>query len=239
MQGRSKPNRSLLDATAFCRELVEEGTIYAFLADHRGELFRDEDFSDLFPSVRGRPSVPAGLVASVMVLQSLEGLSDRDGIRAVRTRIDWKVTCGLPLDHPGFDFTVLTYWRGRLRSSDRPERIFEAVREVVAHTGVLAGKARRALDSTVLDGAVATQDTVTQLISQVRRARAEVQVLALGGPAPRLHQRGQAGHPLVRQGRAQRPGDHVGGRRLGLAGGGRGAHRRAGLTSWSPRQGRR
>ncbi len=82
MQGRSKPDRSLLDATAFCRELVEEGTIYAFLADHRGELFRDEDLSDLFSSGRGRPSVPGGLVASVMVLQSLEGLSDRDAIRA-------------------------------------------------------------------------------------------------------------------------------------------------------------
>jgi IS5 family transposase len=177
MQGRSKPDRSLLDATAFCRELVEEGTIYAFLADHRGELFRDEDFSDLFPSGRGRPSVPAGLVASVMVLQSLEGLSDRDAIRALRTRIDWKVACGLPLDDPGFDFTVLTYWRARLRASARPERIFEAVREVVAHTGAIAGKGRRALDSTVLDDAVATQDTVTQLISQVRRARSAVPAL--------------------------------------------------------------
>jgi len=178
MQGRSKPDRSLLDATAFCRELVDEGTIYAFLADHRGELFRDEDFSDLFPSGRGRPSAPAGLVASVMVLQSLEGLSDRDAIRALRTRIDWKVACGLALDDPGFDFTVLTYWRGRLRASARPERIFEAVREVVAHTGAIATKGRRALDSTVLDDAVATQDTVTQLISQVRRARAAVPALA-------------------------------------------------------------
>ena len=43
------------------------------------------------------------------------------------------------------------------------------VGQVVAQTGVLAGKTRRALDSTVLDDAVATQDTVTQLIAAVRR----------------------------------------------------------------------
>jgi len=169
MQGKSKPQRQMLDAAAFCRGLVEEGSIYAFLADHRHELFKDEDFSDLFPSERGRPSMPAALICSVMVLQSLEGLSDRDAIRQLRTRIDWKVACGLALDDPGFDFTNLAYWRAKLRNSERPERIFEAVREIVAETGVLAKRHRRALDSTILDDAVATQDTVTQLISATRR----------------------------------------------------------------------
>ena len=53
----------------------------------------------------------------------------------------------------------------------RPERIFDAVRTVIAETGVLRGKIRRALDSTVLDDAVATQDTVTQLIAAIRRVR--------------------------------------------------------------------
>ena len=164
----------MLDAAAFCRGLVEEGTIYAFLADHRGELFQDGDFADLFPSGRGRPSIPVDVICSVMVLQALEGLSDRDAIRALRTRIDWKVACGLALDDPGFDFTNLTYWRARLRNSGRPERILDAVRRVVAETGVLRTKHRRALDSTILDDAVATQDTVTQIISAIRRVRAEI-----------------------------------------------------------------
>jgi IS5 family transposase len=171
MQGKPNPDRQMLDAAAFCRGLVEDGTIYAFLADHREELFKEEDFEDLFPSGRGRPSIPAVLVCSVMVLQALEGLSDRDAIRQLRTRIDWKVACGLALDDPGFDFTVLTYWRTRLRNSDRPQRIFDAVRMVVEATGVLAGKHRRALDSTILDDAVATQDTVTQLIAAMRKVR--------------------------------------------------------------------
>ena len=174
MQGKSGPDRQMLDAAAFCRGLVEDHTIYSFLADHRNELFKDEDFADLFPSGKGRPSVPAVLVCSVMVLQALEGLSDRDAIRQLRTRIDWKVACGLALDDPGFDFTVLTYWRTRLRHSERPQRIFDAIRAVVEATGVLKTKHRRALDSSILDDAVATQDTVTQLISAMRRVRRSV-----------------------------------------------------------------
>ena len=171
MQGRSESNPELLDAAALCRQLVPDGSVEAFLADHRHDLFPDEMFEDLFPSGRGRPSIPADVVASVMVLQALEGLSDRDAARALRDRISWKVACGLALDDEGFDFSVLTYWRTRLRKSERPERIFDAVRSVIDATGVLKGKTRRALDSTLLDDAVATQDTVTQLIAAIRRVR--------------------------------------------------------------------
>jgi IS5 family transposase len=66
---------------------------------------------------------------------------------------------------------VLTLWRNKLRASEAPERIFDAVRAVIAETGVVKAKTRRALDSTVLDDAVATQDTVTQLIAAIRRVR--------------------------------------------------------------------
>jgi len=54
----------------------------------------------------------------------------------------------------------LTYWR-RLRESRSPQRIFDAVRDVVTATGVLKDRSKPALDSVVLDEAVATQDTVT------------------------------------------------------------------------------
>jgi IS5 family transposase len=128
-------------------------------------------FEDLFASGRGRPSIPSDVVASVMVLQALEGLSDRDAARALRDRISWKVACGLALDDEGFDYTVLTYWRSKLRTSEHPERVFDAVRSIIDATGVLKGKSRRVLDSTLLDDAVATQDTVTQLIAAIRRVR--------------------------------------------------------------------
>jgi IS5 family transposase len=169
--GKSDRNAELLDAAALCRHLVPEESMHAFLADHRRDLFPDELFVDLFPSGRGRPSVPAEVVATVMVLQSLEGLSDRDAAAALRTNIGWKVAAGLALDDAGIHYSVLTYWRTRLRNSAAPERIFDAVRAVIDATGVLKGRRRRALDSTLLDDAVATQDTVTQLVSAIRRVR--------------------------------------------------------------------
>src|SRR5919106_1128133 len=97
MQGTSRPDRELLDAAALCRQLVPEGSVEAFLADHRQELFPDEMFADLFPSGRGRPSVPADVVATVMVLQSLEGRSDREACRALQTDIAWKAAAALAL----------------------------------------------------------------------------------------------------------------------------------------------
>ena len=171
MQGLNDPNRELLDAGAFCRQLVDEGSVYAFLADHRTDVFPDDMFADLFPSSRGRPSIPAGVMASAMILKELEGLSDRQAADALRCDIRWKVACGLALDDGGVHYTVFTYWRQRLNQSEAPDRIADAVRHVVDATGVLSGKRRRALDSTLLDDAVATQDTVTQLVSQIRRVR--------------------------------------------------------------------
>lgn len=174
MQGIAREDRELLDASALVGHLVPAGSVHAFLAEHRGRLFPDGMFADLFTSGRGRPSVPGEVIASVLVLQALEGRSDREAADAVRCDLRWKVACGLPLDHEGLHPTTLTYWRNRLRGSQSPQRIFDAVREVVNATGVLRGKTRRALDSVVLDDAVATQDTITQLIAAVRRVRRQV-----------------------------------------------------------------
>jgi hypothetical protein len=160
-----------LDAATWCRHLVADGSVYAFLADHRQQLFPAELFADLTRRGGGHPSVPAEVVATVMMLQVLEGLSDREAISALRRDIAWKVACGLRLDDEGFHPTVLVYWRSRIRTSSRPRRIFEAVRQVVEATGVLRGRGRRVLDSTILEDAVATQDTVTQLVAAIRRVR--------------------------------------------------------------------
>ncbi len=171
MQGSSRSDRELLDAAALCSHLLGEGSVHAFLAEHRHRLFPDEMFADLFPTHRGRPSVPADQVATVMVLQALEGKSDREACRTLQTDIAWKAAAGLALTDEAFHPTVLTLWRNKLRASERPQRIFDAVRAVIAETGVIAGKNRRALDSTILDDAVARQDTVTMLVDQIRRVR--------------------------------------------------------------------
>jgi IS5 family transposase len=160
-----------LDAASWCRHLVPDGSVYAFLADHRRQLFPAELFADVARQGGGHPSVPAEVVATVMVLQALEGLSDREAVSALRRDIAWKVACGLRLDDEGFHPTVLVYWRNRIRRSTRPRRIFAAVGQVVEATGVLGGRGRRVLDSTILADAVATQDTVTQLVAAIRRVR--------------------------------------------------------------------
>ena len=174
VQGEAGKQRDLLDVSVVAGHLMPAGSVFAFLAEHRSRLFPDELFADLFPSGRGRPSIPGEVVASVIVLQALHGLTDREAAEAVTFDLRWKAACGYPIDAAGFHPTTLVYWRKRLAASDRPQRIFEVVREVITQTGALAGKQRRALDSTVLDDAVARQDTVTQLIAAVRRVARDV-----------------------------------------------------------------
>lgn len=174
VQGAADPQRELLDVESVAGHLLPAGSVYAFLAEQRSVLFPAEMFEDLFPSGRGRPSLPPDVVAAVLVLQALHGLSDREAVEAVTFDLRWKAAVGLPVTAAGFHPTALTVWRNRLAASQFPDRIFEAVREVVAATGVLRGKTRRALDSTILDDAVARQDTVTQLIAAVRRVGREV-----------------------------------------------------------------
>ncbi len=169
MQGHEVMDRTLLDAASMVGHLVDPGSMFAFLAGHRGELFPDEMFADLFASVDGASSIPGSVMASVMTLQTLHDYSDRETAEAVRCDLRWKVACGLGLDDAGFHPTTLVYWRRRLAKSDRPHRINDAVKAVIAQTGILRQRHRRAVDSTILADAVATQDTITQLIAAVRR----------------------------------------------------------------------
>ena len=162
-------DRELLDAEAIAGDLVPDGSVFAFLASHRHELFPDEFTADLFPSRTGRPSLPADLVGSVLVLKELYDLSDPQTAEALKFDIRWKVACGRSLTQMSFDPSTLVYWRKRIAASDRPDRVFDAVAEVIAQSGILAGRRKRCVDSTVFDDAVATQDTVTQLVAAIRK----------------------------------------------------------------------
>lgn len=198
MQGRPLDEREFLDAESVAGHLVESGSVFRLLADQRRVLFPSMMFDDLFPSGRGRPSIPVDVVASVMVLQALHGLSDREAVGCLRADLRWKVATGLPVGHLGFDPSTLTYWRRRLAASDAPHRIADAVRAVVAETGVLRGRSRRALDSTILDDAVATQDTVTQLVAVIRRVRREVPgAAAVVAARCRAHDYDDPGKPRI------------------------------------------
>jgi hypothetical protein len=145
---------------------VASGSIYGLLHRECHRLFPDEMFADLFTDV-GRRSVPPMVVAVVMVLQRIEGCSDREAVDRFAFDARWKYAAGgLDFDYPGFVHTVLVDMRARLARSERPDRIFEAVLQVARAAGLVGGK--RVLDSTPIYDAVATMDTVTLVRSAIR-----------------------------------------------------------------------
>lgn len=152
--------------TNFCASRVADDSIYGLLHRECFTLFPDELFSDLFTDI-GRRSVPPLVVAVVMVLQRLEGLSDREAVERFEFDARWKYAAGgLDFDYPGFVHTVLVDMRARLASSRQPNRIFDVVLDVGRQAG-LVGR-RRVLDSSPIYDAVATMDTVTLVRSAIR-----------------------------------------------------------------------
>jgi hypothetical protein len=152
--------------TSYCEETLGPTSLYRYLHEHCHRLFPDEMFADLFQHI-GRESIPPRIVAVVMVLQRLEGLSDREAVDRFTYDLRWKYAAGgLEFDHGGFVHTVLVRMRAKLRNSERPNRIFEVALEA-ARTAGLVGR-KRVLDSTPLYDAVATQDTVTMIRSAIR-----------------------------------------------------------------------
>src|SRR5713101_7577421 len=136
MQGRSRLDRELLDAEAIAGHLVPPGSVFAFLAEHRRELFPDSFTADLFPSRTGRPSLPADLVGAVLVLKELHDLSDPQTADALRYDIRWKVACGRSLTQLSFDPSTLVSWRRRVAPPDRPYRVCDAVAGVIVQTEI-------------------------------------------------------------------------------------------------------
>jgi hypothetical protein len=165
--GRTPVQADLLRSTVdFCEGRVSPDSIYGVLHRECFNLFPDEMFADLFTDV-GRRSVPPMIVAVVMVLQRIEGLSDREAVDRFAFDARWKYAAGgLDFDYPGFVHTVLVDMRARLARSTRPDRIFETTLEAAKSAG-LVGR-RRVLDSTPLYDAVATMDTVTLVRSAIR-----------------------------------------------------------------------
>jgi hypothetical protein len=153
------------------RELLGERLkgIYRFLAEHGDQLFPDDYFADLYTdSGRGRPSVPARVLATVMILQAYEGLSDREACDRLERDLAWQAAAGVHTGCEAFHPTLLVGVRNRLRASEKPKRLIEDTKAAAKEAGVMGDRAR-VVDSTPLYDAVATQDTVTQLRSAIRK----------------------------------------------------------------------
>ncbi len=106
MMGRPRREPVGPDVWATCRELIPAGSVFAFLAEHRDALFPEAMFADMYPSSDGRPSVPPGVLACMVVLQTLHGLSDIETVQELRCDLRWKAACGLCLHDPAFHSVV-------------------------------------------------------------------------------------------------------------------------------------
>ena len=130
-------------------------------------------------SRKGRPTIPARVLATVMVLQALEGLSDQEAVDHLECDLRWQAAAGVHTGYQAFHSTVLVGQRNRLRASARPKRFLEDTRVVAREAGVLGDRVR-VLDSTPIYDAVSTQDTVTQLRSGIRRLLRALEGSVLG-----------------------------------------------------------
>lgn len=170
--GRAQVQQGFQDPREILGDRLREGSLYRLLADHGQVMFPDGYFADLYTeSARGRPTVPARVMATVMLLQAFEGLSDREACDRLECDLRWQAAAGVDLGAAAFHPTALVGMRTRLRASARPRRLFEDTKAVAGATGAMRHRAR-VLDSTPVYDAVATQDTVTQLRAAIRRVLA-------------------------------------------------------------------
>ena len=167
--GKSDTQRRFDDPLAVLGDRLEDRSIYKLLAEHGHELFPDEYFADCYSAARdGRPTVPARILATVMLLQAFDGLSDREATDRLGFDLRWQAAAGVAIGQEPFHPTVLVGARNRLRTSERPRRLFEDTKVVAKAAGAL-GQRARVLDSTPIFDAVATEDTVTQLRAVIRK----------------------------------------------------------------------
>ena len=130
-----------------------DGNLGIRLADERGNLYRDDQFADLFPD-RGQPALAPARLALASILQYVEGLSDRQAADAVRGRIDWKYALGLELTDSGFDHTVLSEFRSRLVQNQAERLLLDLLLKWLRERGLIKVRGRQRTDSTYVLAAV-------------------------------------------------------------------------------------
>ncbi len=135
------------------RAIFPTGNLVMKIYDDLNMLFKDADFADLFP-VQGQPAESPLRLALVILLQFLEGLTDRQAADAVRTRIDWKYLLCLELTDPGFDHAVLSEFRTRLLTHGADRRVFDAILVRAAERQWLQARGQQRTDSIHILGAM-------------------------------------------------------------------------------------
>ncbi len=154
-----------------------KGNIYLQIRDTLGSIYIDEDFADLF-SVPGKPAQSPWRLALICVMQYIENLSDRQAAEAVRGRIDWKYALSLPLNDPGFDFSILSGFRQRLIEGGAEELLLNRILEQLRVLGLLKGHKRQRTDSTHILAAIRPLNRLETLGETFRAALNSLSVAA-------------------------------------------------------------
>ena len=157
MSLRPEPLPSIPDATAAAvRAAFPKGNLYVDLRAEFGTLSTDQLFADLYPP-EGRPvDVAPWRLALVVVMQYMEGLTDRQAADAVRRCIDWKYALSLDLHDPGFDCTLLHDFRHRLRAHDAAQRLLDTFLPACNARGWIRARGTQRTDSTHVVAAIRT-----------------------------------------------------------------------------------
>jgi hypothetical protein len=171
MLGKRSAQQGMFEADTLYGEFVGRRTFYGYLASQRYELFRDADFAELYCQDNGRPSVPPSLLATALVLQTYDGVSDDEATRRAAFDLQWKVALGVEVNVRPFAKSTLQEFRAQLIVHDQTRTIFQRSLEVAKRRGVWkkghAPQERQhiklALDTTHILGRGAVKDTYNLL----------------------------------------------------------------------------
>jgi hypothetical protein len=78
MLGLRSDQRGLLEADNLYLDHVGRRSFYGFLSSMRSQIFRDEEFAELYCPNNGRNSVPPSLLATTLLLQTHDRVSDEE-----------------------------------------------------------------------------------------------------------------------------------------------------------------
>src|ERR671914_1470850 len=164
MLGKRMPQRGLFEADHLYLDHVGRDSFYGFLASQRGQLFRDEDFAPLYCRDNGRASMPPSLLATALLLQTYQGVSDEEAKARADFDLRWKVALGIGLEERPFAKSTLQLFRARLIIHERVRTVFQKSLDFARHTGYFRTRRLKVvLDTTYVLGRGAVKDTYNLL----------------------------------------------------------------------------
>ena len=184
MLGERSDQRGLWEADRLYLDHVGRDTFYGMLASLRGRLFRDAEFAEFYCPDNGRDSVPPSLLATALLLQSHDKVSDAEAKARADFDIRWKVALGIEIEDRPFAKSTLQVFRAQLILHDKVREVFEGSLRLARESGYLQKRGMKvALDTTNILGRGAVKDTCNLLadgIVKLLRALAQLKGINVG-----------------------------------------------------------